>query len=57
MAANKQAATFLSIVSFCGLIYFTLKFSIMKLCSHSYISASPIPFSMGMYEEYSFSAM
>lgn len=32
MAANKQAATFLSIVSFCGLICFTLKFSFMKLC-------------------------
>ena len=31
MAANKQAATFLSIVSFCGLIYFTLKFSFMKV--------------------------
>lgn len=57
MAANKQAATFLSIVSFCGLICFTLKFYFMKLCSHSYISASPIPFSMGTYEEYSSSAM
>lgn len=57
MAANKQAATFLSIVSFCGLICFTLKFSFMKLCSHSYISALPIPFSKGTYEEYSSSAM
>ena len=37
MAANKQAATFLSIVSFCGLICFTLKFSfILKSATYRF---------------------
>ena len=39
MAANKQAAAFLSIVSFCGLICFTLKFSFMKVTVSNHLYA------------------